>query len=133
MTKKKIFTFFLVFFLISACSFDNKSGIWSGEKKRVSKLEKEQKEVEIEKKREIINVYSSESVYSKEVSLKKKIKTSDPIKNLSWQVSSLNNQNYKGNLYLSGTENIFLKQLIFDFQRYWIIIFFHSKRLIILQ
>ena len=33
-------------------------------------------------------------------------------KNLSWEMSSLNHQNFLGNIYLSGIDNIFLKKKI---------------------
>ena len=43
MNKKKNLIFFLVLILLVNCSFDNKTGIWSGdkdEKRRISELEK---------------------------------------------------------------------------------------------
>ena len=42
----KYLIFFLIFILFAGCSFDNKSGIWSGgekEKKRISELEEDQR------------------------------------------------------------------------------------------
>ena len=48
MNKKKFYIFFLILVLISSCSFDDKTGLWKGDKKekeRLSKLEKQQKEV----------------------------------------------------------------------------------------
>jgi len=56
--KIKNLIFFLIFILFVNCSFDNKSGIWSGseeEKKRVSELEKGQNRVI-----DIVKVYTSE-------------------------------------------------------------------------
>ena len=53
----KYLTFLTIFTLFVSCSFDNKTGIWSGsekEKKRVSKLEKDQENIA-----QIIKVYSS--------------------------------------------------------------------------
>jgi outer membrane protein assembly factor BamB len=96
----------LIFILLVNCSFDNKTGIWSGskkEKRRISELEKEQKQTKV-----VDYIYSSKSVYSKEISLTKKISISNPRKNLSWKMSSLNQQNFLGNIYLSGIDNIFL-------------------------
>ena len=47
MIKKIIYLFpFLIFAFIAGCSFDDKTGIWSGEekeKRRLSEIEKEQK------------------------------------------------------------------------------------------
>ena len=110
MNKKKNLIFFLIFILLLNCSFDKKSGIWSGskkEKRRNSELEKEQKQTKV-----VGYIYSSKSVYSKEISLTKKISISNPRKNLSWKMSSLNQQNFLGNIYLSGIDNIFLKKKI---------------------
>ena len=61
--KVKYLIFFLIFILFASCSFDNKSGIWSGgekEKKRVSELEKEQRQII-----DIVKIYTSEKFYSK--------------------------------------------------------------------
>ena len=110
MNKKKNLIFFLIFILLVNCSFDNKTGIWSGskkEKRKISELEKEQKQTKV-----VDYIYSSKSVYSKEISLTKKISISNPRKNLSWKMSSLNQQNFLGNIYLSGIDNIFLKKKI---------------------
>ena len=110
MNRKKNLIFFLIFILLVNCSFDNKTGIWSGskkEKRRISELEKEQKQTKV-----VDYIYSSKSVYSKEISLTKKISISNPRKNLSWKMSSLNQQNFLGNIYLSGIDNIFLKKKI---------------------
>ena len=110
MNRKKNLIFFLIFILLVNCSFDNKTGIWSGskkEKRRISELEKEQKQTKV-----VDYIYSSKSVYSKEISLTKKISISNPRKNLSWRMSSLNQQNFLGNIYLSGIDNIFLKKKI---------------------
>ena len=55
--KVKYLLFFLIFLILCNCSFDNKTGIWKGDKdeiKRVSELEKKQKEV-----LETIRIYSS--------------------------------------------------------------------------
>ena len=110
MIKKKNLIFFLTIVLLTNCSFDNKTGIWSGgedERGRISDLEKQQKQII-----DIQNVYSSDSVYSEEISLTKNINLTEPKKNLGWQMQGLNLQNFLGNLYLSGTENIFLKKKI---------------------
>ena len=110
MNKIKNLIFFLIFILLIDCSFDDKTGIWSGskkEKRRVAELEKKQKQV-----KNIDNIYSSEDIYSEEMPLAKSISISNPRKNLSWSMSNLNHQNFLGNIYLSGIDNIFLKKKI---------------------
>ena len=108
MIKKNNLILPLVLILLCSCSFDNKTGIWSGgekEKQRISDLEKEQKQIV-----DIIKVYSSDESYSKELSLKQKITLSEPIKNLTWKMSSLNYQNSLGHIFLSQADDIFLKK-----------------------
>ena len=111
MTKKiKYLIFFLIFILFASCSFDNKSGIWSGgekEKRRIAELEKEQRSII-----DVVKVYSSESFYSKEIPTVKNVNLTEPKTNSSWKTSNLNLQNFLGNIYLSGTDNIFLKKKI---------------------
>ena len=110
MSRKKNLIFFLIFILLVNCSFDNKTGIWSGdekEKRRISELEKEQNQII-----DVVDIYLSESIYSKEISLTRNISISNPKKNLSWKMSSFNHQNFLGNIYLSGIDNIFLKKKI---------------------
>ena len=110
MNKIKSLISFLPFILLVDCSFDDKTGIWSGskkEKRRVAELEKKQKQV-----KNIDNIYSSEDIYSEEMPLAKSISISNPRKNLSWSMSNLNHQNFLGNIYLSGIDNIFLKKKI---------------------
>ena len=106
--KNKSLIYLLILILVNNCSFDNKTGIWSGgkdEKERIAKLEKEQNS-----KIEVTKVYTSEKTYSKEISYEKNINLSNPKKNLAWKTSNLNPQNNIGNLYLSGIENNFLKK-----------------------
>ena len=110
MINKKKLIFFLIFILLSNCSFDKKTGIWKGteeEKEKISELEKKQKEII-----DIYKVYSSENIYSKEIFLSKNIILSKPKKNSSWKMSGLNHQNFLGNVYLSGVDNTFLKKKI---------------------
>ena len=110
MIDKKKLIFFLIFILLSNCSFDKKTGIWKEteeEKEKVSELEKKQKEII-----DIYKVYSSENIYSKEIFLSKNIILSKPKKNSSWKMSGLNHQNFLGNIYLSGIDNTFLKKKI---------------------
>ena len=110
MINKKISILFIVFFLLNGCSFDSKTGIWGDagkEKKRIAKLEKNQKEIiKVEK------IYSSDVTFRKEILLNKSIVLAKPQNNLSWIMPNLNYQNFLGNLYLSGINNIFLKKKI---------------------
>ena len=57
-------------------------------------------------------IYSSQSIYSTVKILTNKITLSKPNKNLSWKMSSLNYQNFLGNIYLSSINNKFLKKKI---------------------
>ena len=103
----KNFFFILIFFTILNCSFDKKTGFWKGdekEKERIAKLEKEQKN------KEIIKIYSSEKTLLKEITSSRGNKLSSPSKNLSWEMAGLNNQNFTGNIFLSGIEQTFLKK-----------------------
>ena len=80
MNKKKNLIFFLLLLLLVNCSFDTKTGIWSGvedEKIRISKLEEERR---IQTNR--TKIYSSENIYYKEKTLTKKITLSKPKKNI---------------------------------------------------
>ena len=98
---KKILSFLIVFSLINGCSFDDKTGIWSGgekEKKRLSELEQEQRRIiDIEK------IYSSEDVFSKEISLKQNISLS----RCKW-CCQINNQRFKDR-YCNSRRLRFLK------------------------
>ena len=110
MIKKKVLVFLLIFILIDNCSFVDTAGIWDEgkqEKKRISRLEKAQKQSTGE-----ITIYTSHSTYLKEISLSKNISLSEPKKNSSWKMSGLNHQNFLGNIYLPGIDNIFLKKKI---------------------
>jgi len=110
MIKKKNLIFLFLFILVSGCSFDDKTGIWTGnkdEKRRIAELKERQNQII-----DITKIYSTDIVYKKEISLKQKISLSKPKKNPSWKMSSLNNQNFIGNIYLSGVDNIFLKKKI---------------------
>ena len=110
MNNKKILIFVLIFIFLTNCSLDNKTGIWSGnkeEKRRISALEKNQKNII-----NVTKIYSSDDNYSKQISLDQNIILSEPKKNLSWKMSSLNHQNFLGNIFLSGIDNTFLKKKI---------------------
>ena len=107
---KKNFIFFLIAIFLTNCSFDNKTGIWGGseeEKRQILDIEKQQKKII-----KVDKIYSSDRSYSKEKSLNQNITLTKPTKNLVWEVSALNNQNFLGNLYLSSIDNTFLKKKI---------------------
>tara|TARA_B100000029_G_scaffold452931_1_gene478418 strand:- start:453 stop:1802 length:1350 start_codon:yes stop_codon:yes gene_type:complete len=110
MINKRNLIFLLILILLNNCSFDDKTGIWSGgeeEKRRISDLEKEQKKI-----LNISKIYSSDAEYTKEISLKKTINLSRPKNFSSWKMSGLNHQNFLGNIYLSGIDNTFIKKKI---------------------
>jgi len=108
--KIKYLIFLLIFTLFVSCSFDNKTGIWNAneEKKRKnSELEKEKK-----RKLEVVTIYTSKNVYSKEISSIENIILTTPKKNSSWKMSGLNLQNFIGNIYLPNIDNNFLREKI---------------------
>ena len=111
MSKKIKYFFFIITlgFLVN-CSFDNKTGIWSGdkeEKERIAELERLQKQ-----KINVVKIYTSENIYLKEIAATQNIKLSKPKTNTSWEMSGLNLQNFIGNLYLPKINNNFLKKKI---------------------
>jgi len=111
MTRK----YFLIFNILSIvflsnCSFDSKTGIWSGsekEKERISQIEKEQKQVI-----NTVKLYSSENIFLKEINSNKKIILTEVEKNNSWKMTGKNLRNFYGHLYLPTTSNIFLKKKV---------------------
>ena len=108
MTNKKRLIFFLIFVLLCNCSFDKKTGIWDGdkkEKKRISELEQKQKNII-----DTYKIYSSEDIYSKEISLKEEIILTQPYKTTSWKMANLNHQNLLGNIFMPGINDLFLKK-----------------------
>ena len=102
----KYLIYFLVFILLANCSFDNKTGIWDGDKEE-KKLEEKEK-----RKGRLVKIYSSENVYSTEISATKSITLTEPKRNPSWEMAGLNLQNFIGHLYLSGINKKFLKKKI---------------------
>lgn len=109
MLSKKILLF-IVFILISNCSFDSKTGIWGDKKKereRISDIEKNQKEIIDTEK-----IYSSDEQFNEEVILNKNIILSKANRNSLWKMSNFNYQNFMDNLYLEGIDNVFLKKKV---------------------
>ncbi len=108
--KIKYLVLLLMFTLFVNCSFDNKTGIWSGDekrKKRIFELEKEAK-----KRLDVKKIYSKKNIYSKEIFATKNVILTKPRKNSSWKMPGLNLQNFLGNIYLSNIDNNFLKKKI---------------------
>ena len=98
------------FILIIGCSFDNQTGIWSGEEleqKRISELEQQ-----TEKAINVVKIYSQEDLYSIEISAVKNVILAPDKKNSAWLMPGLNLQNSTDNIYLSGVSNKFLKKKI---------------------
>ena len=65
----KYFFFFLILNILSACSFDQKTGIWSGgkkEKKRIELLEQEQNQIS-----KVIKLYSTDDIFLKKLNQSK--------------------------------------------------------------
>ena len=109
MNKIVKFLFYLkIFFLVSHCSFTNKGGVWDGidDELRAAKLEAQQKEGKL------VKIYSSQNPSLKEILPSQNISLTNSYKNLSWEMSSLNLQNFIGNLYLPKINNNFLKKKI---------------------
>ena len=111
MNKKVCYLFFFLFFiLLTSCSFDKVTGIWSGsekERQRISELEREQKQLV-----DSVQIYSSKTIYSKEInSTKSAILTAAKSKS-SWKMPGSNLQNFKGNIYLPSIDNNFLRKKI---------------------
>ena len=100
--------FISVFLLFTSCSFDSKTGIWSGdqkEKKILSQLEKNTK-------KNIEKIYTSKEIPINEVVSTKNVNLNKPKKNNNWKISNFNAQNFIGHMYLTGINNNFLKKKI---------------------
>ena len=109
MLNKKFFLIFIsIFILFVGCSFDSKTGIWSGdekEKKRIGQLKEDRKKI-------FKKIYTSQDISIEEVATTKNLNLSQPIKNSNWSTSNFNVQNYIGHIFLSGINNNFLKKKI---------------------
>ena len=106
----KFFFFFLAVLLLTNCSFDHKTGIWSGkdeEKKRIEELERRQNS-----KIEILKIYTKKDLFSEEVNAKEAVKLSEPINKESWEVAGSNLQNSSGNIYLPNIDQRFLNKRV---------------------
>jgi outer membrane protein assembly factor BamB len=110
MKNRNLFIIIFSYFLLSSCSFDTMSGIWDGsesEKKRIASLKDKQNSLLDSEK-----IYTSKDIYYDEIASINSIILNKPKNNQNWQMSNLNQQNFKGNIYLSGVSNIFLKKKV---------------------
>ena len=92
------------------CSFDDKTGIWSGskaEKERLAEIERQQKNI-----LETVKVYSSDKEFKEEILGTTKAKLTSSQKKSSWPMSGSNLQNFTINNHLNGVKNVFLKKKI---------------------
>ena len=105
---KKLY-YLIIFIILVGCSFDSKTGIWSGNDKEKRRLSKIQTEAE---SKEIVRAYSSEKIYSEEINSATNIKLTQPKKNSDWKMPGYNLQNFMGNIYLTSANKIFLKKKI---------------------
>ena len=107
--KTKFLIYSLIFSVLANCSFDNRSGIWSGseEEKKIAKIEIEQ-----QKEKKVVKIYTFQTPYSKEISTTRNINLTKSKNNMSWKMPGLNLQNFLGNIYLPSIENNFLKKKV---------------------
>lgn len=106
---KNIIFLFCCFFILN-CSFDKKTGFWSGsdnEKKRLSELRKEER---AQLKR--IKVYSSDTIFNEEITPANSVELTKPDNVKFWTMSGKNLQNFLGHIYLTGIENNHFKKKI---------------------
>ena len=104
---KNIYIIPLIFLL--GCSFDQKTGIWSGadeERKKIAELEYNKRIVKVEN-------FSLKKEFEKEINLNKKVQLRKNYKtNNSWPMPGLNLKNSTGNLAFSGELKSILKKRI---------------------
>ena len=108
MKNKFKYFFFLLFFALTSCSFDKKSGLWDGyeeELERVTELERQSKIISSK-------IFSSEDTFAQIIPIKNNIVLEKPQKNNDWLMPGSNLQNLTGNLYLRSINNIFLKKKV---------------------
>ena len=107
--KTKFLIYSLIFSLLANCSFDNRSGVWSGseEEKKIAKIEIAQ-----QKEKKVVTVYAFRTPYSKEISTTQNINLTKSKNNMSWKMPGSNLQNFLGNIYLPSIENNFLKKKV---------------------
>ena len=110
MKNSKTLKIFIILALLTGCSFDSKTGIWDsskGEKERIASIKDKQNSLLRSKK-----VYSSKAIYYDEILSNIPVVLSKPINIINWKMPNLNEQNFKGNIYLSGVSNNFFKKKI---------------------
>ena len=110
MKNSKTLKILIILGLLTGCSFDSKTGIWDsskGEKERIASIKDKQNSILSSKK-----VYSSKAIYYDEILSNIPVVLSKPINIINWKMPNLNEQNFKGNIYLSGVSNNFFKKKI---------------------
>ena len=108
MKNSKTLKILIILGLLTGCSFDSKTGIWDsskGEKERIASIKDKQNSILSSKK-----VYSSKAIYYDEILSNIPVVLSKPINIINWKMPNLNEQNFKGNIYLSGVSNNFFKK-----------------------
>ena len=109
MIKLLKFIYIISLFYLAGCSFDQKTGIWSGneeERKKISELERGRAIIKVE-------VFSSKKDFDEEINSNTGVQlTSASEINISWPMSGLNLKNSTGNLIFSGElKRIFKKKI----------------------
>ncbi len=98
----KFYFISIIILLITGCSFDNKSGIWTSDKdlKKNSDILKDFKKISV-----------SEDTFDKIISLEntKRIEISSPVNNLNWNDIYLNDENNLKNFKVGGLNQILFK------------------------
>ena len=95
---KRIVSFLFLIFILSNCSFDNKSGIWKEESKIKKKAEKQ------DKKKNLKSVFEVNKIFNEEVNLipGKKIKIDNILKNVAWSDRFFDSTNNISNVHFSN-------------------------------
>jgi len=102
---KRIVSFLFLIFILSNCSFDNKSGIWKEESKIKKKAEKQ------DKKKKLKKVYKVNKIFNEEVNLipGKKIKIDNILKNVAWSDRFFDSTNNISNVHFSNEKYVVFK------------------------
>ena len=100
--------FIILFFPLFNCSFDKKTGIWTGNEKELERIE----ELEKASKKNRVKIFSTFQESIKEISYARNVTLGKAERNTSWVTSGLNIQNSSGNLYLKSINEKFLKKRI---------------------
>tara|TARA_Y100000590_G_scaffold470287_1_gene663349 strand:- start:2338 stop:3690 length:1353 start_codon:yes stop_codon:yes gene_type:complete len=94
------------FIIVSACSFDKKTGIWDGAEILNEQLSK--KEIKEKKFESVFNVDKSYQKV-KQVDPKSLVKIKVPTKNNSWSQENFNNKNNISNIFFNNNQKLIFK------------------------